>query len=356
MTDETKAIYFDGESSAPHQIELILSRTKQTISFETQKKGLITWKFSELTFNLKPDILTILLKENEAQNIVVNDKKFISNVHYFLKQSGNLSWYQNIINLGFKIHIAIAFSLLSLIALCYVLVIPFIGENAVNVIPESYDTELGNMVFEQSMLVNTIDSAKTKKLNEFASHLKFKNSKKLNFTVVKSEIVNAYALPDGNVVIYTGILNSMESYEELVGLIGHEVAHVHHRHSMKLLCRDLSGYLFVSAIIGDVNGIMAVIADNANSLRSLSFSREFENEADLEGFNLLIENKINPKGMSNLFKRLKKEEGELSIPEFLSSHPITKDRISRINKMIQKQPIVFKENPKLKAIFEELKK
>ncbi len=206
------------------------------------------------------------------------------------------------------------------------------------------------------MIINTIDSVKTKKLNEFASHLKFKNSKKLNFTVVNSEIVNAYALPDGNVVVFTGILNSMKSYEELVGLIGHEVAHVNHRHSMKLLCRDLSGYLFVSAIVGDVNGVMAVVADNANNLRSLSFSREFENEADLEGYNFLIENKINPKGMSDLFSRLQKEEMGYSIPEFLSSHPITKDRILKINKMIQKQTITFSENPKLKTIFEELKK
>ena len=91
-------------------------------------------------------------------------------------------------------------------------------------------------------------------------------------------------------------------------------------------------------------------------MRSLSFSREFENEADLEGYNLLIENKINPKGMSDLFSRLQKEEMGYSIPEFLSSHPITKDRILKINKMIQKQPITFKDNPKLKTIFEELKK
>ena len=59
----------------------------------------------------------------------------------------------------------------------------------------------------------------------------------------------------------------MKSYEELVALIGHEATHVNHRHGMKLLCRDLSGYLFVSAILGDANGIMAVITDNVNSLQ-----------------------------------------------------------------------------------------
>jgi beta-barrel assembly-enhancing protease len=355
MLEQTTAIYFDGESSTPHYIELFFNKTNQTLYFEKQNKEIVKWRINDLVFQTKSDVLTIQLNDKEAQNILVENKDFTAKINAFLKEKGKLSWYQNILNIGFKAHIIIAFLLLSLIVVSYVFFIPFIGEKAVNFIPESYDTKLGNIAFKQSMLINEIDSVKTKKLNKFVSHLNLKSSKKLNFTVVDSDIVNAYALPDGNVVVFTGILKEMKSYEELVGLIGHEVAHVTHRHSMKLLCRDLSGYLFVSAIIGDVNGVMAVVADNANSLRSLSFSRDYEKEADVDGFNVLIDNNLNPKGMSDLFKRLQKEEKEFSIPEFLSSHPITKDRIDYIEKMIKKESISIKENLELKSIFEELK-
>ncbi|WP_395057879.1 M48 family metallopeptidase, partial [Flavobacterium sp.] len=138
-------------------------------------------------------------------------------------------------------------------------------------------------------------------------------------------------------------------------LIGHEVSHVNNRDSMKMLCRNLSGYLFVSAILGDTNGIMAIIGDNANTLQSLSFSRKFEHQADVEGFKILTANHVNPKGMSNLFKRLQEDKSALSIPEFLSSHPITNERINDIDKLIKSKSFVVKDNPKLKTLFQEIK-
>jgi beta-barrel assembly-enhancing protease len=166
--------------------------------------------------------------------------------------------------------------------------------------------------------------------------------------------MNAFALPDGSIVVYTGIIDSMKDYEELAGLIGHEVAHVNHRHSMKMLCRNLSGYLFISAILGDANGVMAVLGENVNTLQSLSFSREFEREADTEGFKIVTSNEVNPKGMSTLFKRLQNEK-TISIPEFLSSHPVTKDRIRHIDEMIKTKPFQSKDNSKLSLLFQRIK-
>lgn len=256
--------------------------------------------------------------------------------------------------MGIKAHILFTVFIFAIIGLGYFYAVPWIAEKAVVVIPEDYDSDLGETFFEQNMLFNDIDTRKTKALNLFAKELKLKNSKKLKFTVVNSPIVNAYALPDGNIVVFSGILNTMKDYDELVGLIGHEVAHVNHRHSMKMMCRNLSGYIFVSAILGDANAVMATIGDNVNNLQSLSFSRKFEHEADAEGFEIIALNKTNPIGMSNLFKRLQDKEF-VSIPEFLSSHPVTTDRINYINKLIKKNPFEFKENAKLKKLFLEIK-
>jgi predicted Zn-dependent protease len=147
----------------------------------------------------------------------------------------------------------------------------------------------------------------------------------------------------------------MENYDELAGLIGHEVTHVNQRHSMKMLSRNVSGYLFVSAVLSDVNGIMATIGDNINSLNSLSYSRSFEQQADEEGLDLMLQNNINPKGMTNLFKRLQ-SENNIDIPQFLSSHPVTENRIDYIQNLIKEKKFKTIENPILKGYFIKLKK
>lgn len=351
---KTAAIYFDGESSTPQAIELFLDKKNETFYFETIK-GSINWEIKESDFKQKSDSFVIQNKEDVSKNIIVKDSSFINDLKTYLKETGNVNLYQKLINLGFKVHMIIAISILGFIGFSYLYIMPWIAEKSVFLVPESYDTNLGNLVFEQSLMTNTIDSVKSEKLNKFAKELKLNNNKKLHFTVVNSDIVNAYALPNGDIVVFSGILDAMEDYDELVALIGHEVSHVNNRDSMKMLCRNLSGYIFISAILGDANGVMAVIGDNANTLQSLSFSREFEHKADVDGFQILTNNHVNPRGMSNLFKRLQEDKNNFSIPEFLSSHPITTERIHDVNKMIQSKSFTVIDNPKLKTLFKEIK-
>lgn len=355
MMEKTTGIYFDGESAIPQEIELIFDVEKNVLVFETVNNHVYTWDIDLVGLEIKSKSFYLEYGSNPIQNIKIADSDFAKRIKDLKKTKGNLSWYHKLMDMGIKTHILFTVFIFAIIGLGYFYAVPWIAEKAVVVIPEEYDSDLGETFFEQNMLFNDIDTPKTKTLNLFAKELNLKNTKKLKFTVVNSPIVNAYALPDGNVVVFSGILNTMKDYDELVGLIGHEVAHVNHRHSMKMVCRNLSGYLFVSAILGDANGVMATIGDNVNSLQSLSFSRKFEHEADVEGFEIIALNKINPTGMANLFKRLQDKEF-VSIPEFLSSHPITTDRIKDINELIKKKPFEFKENSKLKKLFLEIKK
>ena len=124
---------------------------------------------------------------------------------------------------------------------------------------------------------------------------------------------------------------------------------------MKMLCRNLSGYIFISAVLSDVNGIMAVIGDNVHNLQSLSYSRQFEQQADEQGTNLMILNGINPKGMTDLFTRLQSSE-KVVVPAFISSHPITTDRIVHIKKLINRSPQHYTFNPTLAKLFQKVKK
>jgi beta-barrel assembly-enhancing protease len=355
MKNQATGIFYDGNSSVPQEVVFLFDSNTATLVFEASNGTIYQWKCSEIVFEKTGYKLSFRHKVEVSQNGYTTDSKFIDEVLTFTKKKGQYGWYQSLLDLGTTIHLGLAVVILAIIGLCYLYAIPWVAEKSVVLIPEEYDTKLGDTFFEQNVIFSSIDSSKTKALNEFAKELKLNNTKQLKFSVVDSEIVNAFALPDGNIVVYTGILDSMQNYDELVGLLGHEAAHVNHRHSMKMLCRNLSGYLFVSAILGDVNGIMATIGNNINSLQSLSFSREFEHQADVEGFNVLVINKINPIGMANLFKRLE-NKNYISMPQFLSSHPMTEDRITFMEKRIKTKKFQIEDNEKLKNLFQKMKK
>jgi len=122
-----------------------------------------------------------------------------------------------------------------------------------------------------------------------------------------------------------------------------------------MLCRNLSGYMVVSLLFSDVNGVMSVLIENAQQLHSLSYSRGFEQEADENGLKILIDNHVNPNGMVKLFDQLEKES-KFSIPEILSSHPLTSERKGNMKKLISKAVYEVKANDKLESIFDQIKK
>lgn len=354
MKKKTIGVFYDGESSVSQEVVLTFDSQKEVFIFENLNNETYTWELAAVTFNKRRALLELQHGNDPVQILKIEDVPFISELTIFRNTNGHLGWYQKMLDLGTKIHLGFAVFIIGFVALCYLYAIPWVGEKSVILIPEEYDDRLGNSAWAGNEYFMDVDSKKTKLLNDFAKQLNLKNTKNLKFTVVKSDEINAFALPDGNIVVFSGILKEMEDYDELVGLLGHEASHVNNRHSMKMLCRSLSGYLFVSVILGDANGIMATIGDNVNSFQSLSFSREFEHQADADGFKILIANKVNPQGMSNLFKRLQQHHS-ISIPEFLSSHPVTENRIDFINKMIKNQKNQQVTNPQLEKLFAKLK-
>lgn len=355
MANQTTAFFYDGKSSIRQEIILFFDAKNEHLHFVNSDDERCVWPIKEIVFDQRSSAMHLDFGSEIVQHISIENTGFIQTLNHFRKEKGLVGWYQKLINLGSATHWGIAITIIGIIGLCYLYVIPWVGEKSAALIPEEYDNQLGNSAWIGNQYFLSIDSSKTKLLNSFANQLKLKNTKKLKFTVVNSDEVNAFALPDGNIVVFTGILKGMKNYDELVGLLGHEASHVNSRHSMKMLCRSLSGYLFVSLILGDANGVMAVIGDNVNSLQSLSFSREFEQEADADGFAILVANKVNPKGMSNLFKRLKTHNSTIAIPEFLSSHPVTENRIRFMDKRIKANTYQYIEKPKLQLLFQQIK-
>jgi len=93
-------------------------------------------------------------------------------------------------------------------------------------------------------------------------------------------------------------------------------------------------FLMVQTLLGDMTGVIAIIMENSSQLLSLSFSRDHEMRADEVGFTHLVEAGIDPRGLTQFFERLKQKESGTQKKyqdylQFISTHPMTQDRIDK---------------------------
>lgn len=216
------------------------------------------------------------------------------------------------------------------------------------------EKELGDMIFHSMSDGLKIDSFSSKSLRRFASHLELSTDYPLKFTVVDDKTINAFAIPGGHIVVYKGILDEMKDPEELVALLGHEASHINERHSLRSILRQLSGSVLLTMVFGDLGSIGASIAGQADQLRTLSYSRSLEEEADQKGMEIMMANKIDPQGMVGLMERLQKADSGTALPGFLSTHPLTSERKKTAIQFIKKHPVDFETPEALQAEWRQL--
>jgi predicted Zn-dependent protease len=216
---------------------------------------------------------------------------------------------------------------------------------------------LGETIYEQMENEFDIDTAKTRLANEFFKDLHISSAYPIQITVVNSEIENAFALPGGHIVVYSKMFDIMKSKDEFVALLCHEYSHIAYKHTTRNLFRSLSTYFVISLLLNDVNGLTAVIIDNANQLKSLSYSRSLEEEADRKGLTLMIKRGISADGMIQLFKHLQNSTKTNSdIPEFLSTHPIIDSRVENVRKIEREKSFYPRAHVDLKVIWDKIQK
>ena len=349
-----EAKYFDGKLSVPHQV--VLSTTERFDEFRLQCEdgNSFVWHAVDLNFEEYGNCLEIRNKQFPGALLQIKDEQFAKDFFEAMKWKNKVDVHRRLMGLGFPKIAGIAVVMFALIVLAYFYVLPPVAEKSAALLPESFDTSLGNAFMAAFLNENKIDSAKTAHLEKFAAQINFENTKPLRFSIVDSKEVNAFALPNGQIVVYKEILNKMKCSSELAALLAHEAAHVNHRHSTKMLCRNLAGYMLISLILSDVNGIMAVLADNAQQLHTLSYSRKFENESDEQGLRILMNNNIDPNGMVQLFELIEKEE-KIKVPKIISTHPLAKERKENMQNIIEKSEYSLLSNNYLDSIFEEMK-
>lgn len=126
----------------------------------------------------------------------------------------------------------------------------------------------------------------------------------LRIGIANIDMVNAVALPGGQMLLFDGIVKQAETPEELAGVLAHEIGHVRERHVMSSMLRQFGLTILLS-------GANSGVGNSAFGLASMGYTRQAEREADATGRRLLARADISPLGAAGFFERMAVEGGDL---------------------------------------------
>lgn len=205
---------------------------------------------------------------------------------------------------------------------------------AVGKVPTTLERDLGAAAFATVRAGGTLieDPAVDAALADLVAPLSL--PPEIAVHVLADDTVNAFALPGGPVVFHAGLLSRAETPEEVLGVLGHELAHVELRHGLRQLINNLGLTVVLQLVVGDAS----VLASAAGDLANLSYSRDLEREADLRGVEHLVRVGVDPRGLLRFLDRLAVEEGSAGAAApaltFLATHPSSAERVARLEDQI----------------------
>lgn len=214
--------------------------------------------------------------------------------------------------------------------------IPLLAERAARAIPDkmAYDIGSGTLaVLDRSVLEES-------GLNETR-----RDELRKSFSVVADEYpdlplhlvfrqgvgANAFALPDGTVVLTDELVELAKNDEQIVSVLAHEVGHVHHRHGLRMALESSVVVLLVSTYVGDVSQLTTLSATLPGVYAQARYSRSHETEADSFALQYMDQAHIPHQRFADILCALSAahKQEQPSGFDYLASHPPTEERVRR---------------------------
>lgn len=210
---------------------------------------------------------------------------------------------------------------------------PFDDPDQVELVSLEHEEKLADLILDQM-----IEDPSWKENHSYADTALQKISSRLldslgltdydyKFYLIESSTINAFALPGGNIVVFTGLMEFADSPEEVTSVLAHEIGHVEKRHVVDRLIQEFSLAILIGAFGG---GDAILLKDILNTLIKSKFSRGQEEEADNFGLELLERSNIEPSHMGSFFKKLDRNSSDLDEHlELIMSHPALNSRVKK---------------------------
>ena len=235
--------------------------------------------------------------------------------------------------------------------------LPTLGNASSNLISIERERELGSAWL--AALRGQVNTYEQPVIEEYLEQLVYSLApfsavadREFRFVVLNSPELNAFAVPGSVIGINAGLFLHAASEQEFASVLAHELAHLSQRHYARRLEQQqlstpltLAGVLasvVIAATTGAEAGIATLASTQAMSVeKSLSYSRQNEEEADRIGIETLYESDYDPRSMPKMFERMLKNsrlQGNTP-PEYLSTHPLSENRVSDTRNRAEQYPI-----------------
>lgn len=358
---EFTGTYFDGLSARKLAVTIHLSPRQMTLSLPSSQT--LAWSYKDIrrqsaaTGDNPPFHLEHTgaeFKDHGQESLTVVDETFLPNLRAIASIPLDSSLKQTKQSRHFILALAVLVIPLFLYGLWQV-VIPQLSDRVAMQVPVSWEEKLGQTVLDglPKALAPIPDRAKEQALNTILDRLLATHPDQpydIRINISPHKMVNAVALPGGEIIIFQGLLSLTETPEELAGVMAHEIQHVLLRHSTRGIIRALTSQILLTLLIGDMNGSMELALNIAGELDGLSHSRDMEREADRLGLQMILTAGIDPDGMVRMFEKLEQldkllitekstpknteEENSSSWTEYLSTHPAGRNRVKQLKKQV----------------------
>ena len=186
---------------------------------------------------------------------------------------------------------------------------------------------------DQTTTIAQPGSPQAERLARLTHDLQNEDGLSLNFKVYIVEQVNAWAMPNGCVRLYSGLLDAFTD-DEVLGVIGHEIGHVKLGHSKAKMRTALLARGARESAAGTTVGVYTAgeLGDLAENVVNAQFSQKEERAADDYGFDFLVKHSYDPAAMVGMFLKLPSKKGG-----FLASHPDPESRAKRIEARLKQK-------------------
>lgn len=319
------AFYFDGQSSRRFSVTLEVRDGIAVVQGDTHREcPLDELRVSErlrraprkVTF---PDGAYLEILDLNAFNVLLSRSGHVDPLVVRVQQS----WRGALIA---------ALATVVILVFGYLIGLPAASRTLAQAMPEQFQRRIGQETLaflDRRMLApSALSSAQQKAITDRFNKLLTTTREMPAYDIVfrRSRIgPNAFALSSGQIVLTDEIVKLVDDEDAVMGILFHELGHLHERHLMQRLIQASMTGAVITALFGDVSSVAANIP---TVMLDLKYSRDAEREADDYAIAMLKKNGISPEAMMRTLEALEKKSGGGS--PYFSTHPLASERIERI--------------------------
>ncbi len=216
--------------------------------------------------------------------------------------------------------------------------IDFVTFFKINQAQNATENKIGDVIWDEIKATEDIivNDSITKTIDKLLKPLCKENGierDSLKVHIIQKDEVNAFALPDNHLVVYTGLIEASKNESALIGVLGHEIAHIENNHVMKKLSKEIGLSVLLSLTTGNNNG--RAMREVFQTLSSSAYDRSLEKEADMASVEYMLNANVDPAPFADFLYQMSFDSPMAGALAWISSHPEAEERAKYVLEYIK---------------------